>query len=309
MTDANRSETEAEEARRLAQTHVLAKTSEAREARAEISVFAEASHQADLVRARAEARAATALERLMEVYGLTESDALAQEEIHEIPPDAPQAVARLRRELKAMGEVSYGAIEAYDALADRLAHLRVQSQDIEDALVEIMGGIAELDELTRERFLTTFDQVAAAFREEFETMFGGGVGEIRLTDPVNILETGLDIDVQLPGKRRQPLPLLSGGERSLCALAFLFALLRVRPSPLVVLDEVDAPLDGRNVERFASALVRLSQGLQFFVITHNPVTIEVAQTWLGVTMQEPGVSTLIPARLGTTKAQLMVTLT
>jgi len=103
--------------------------------------------------------------------------------------------------------------------------------------------------------------------------------------------------VALPGKRRQPLTLLSGGEQSLCTTAFLFALLQVKPSPLVVLDEVDAPLDGRNVERYTDLLRELSETMQFIVITHNPVTIEAATTWLGVTMPEPGVSTLIPTQI------------
>ena len=118
-----------------------------------------------------------------------------------------------------------------------------------------------------------------------------------LTDAMNTLESGIDIEVTLPGKKRQRLELLSGGERSLCASAFLFALLQVKPSPLVVLDEVDAPLDGRNVERFADLLKEFSKKMQFIVITHNPTTIEATSTWLGVTMQEPGVSTLVPARL------------
>jgi chromosome segregation protein len=117
-----------------------------------------------------------------------------------------------------------------------------------------------------------------------------------LSDAQNVLESGIEIDITLPGKNRQPLMLLSGGERSLCATAFLFSLLKVKPSPLVILDEVDAPLDGRNVERFAALLQRFTEQTQFIVITHNPTTIEAAPVWLGVTMQEPGVSSLVPAR-------------
>ncbi len=117
-----------------------------------------------------------------------------------------------------------------------------------------------------------------------------------LTDQTDKLDSGVDLLVTLPGKRRQALNLLSGGERSLCAAAFLFALLTVKPSPLVVLDEVDAPLDGRNVERFI-ALLKSFEAIQFIVITHNPTTIEAAPVWLGVSMQEPGISTLIPMRM------------
>ena len=116
----------------------------------------------------------------------------------------------------------------------------------------------------------------------------------RCTEPDDVLSSGIEVEVTLPGKKRQPLSLLSGGEQSLCTTAFLFALLTVKPSPLVVLDEVDAPLDGRNVERYAELLKGMSKDIQFIVITHNPVTIEAASTWLGVTMQEPGVSVLVP---------------
>ncbi|HRK22641.1 MAG TPA: AAA family ATPase, partial [Fimbriimonadaceae bacterium] len=109
--------------------------------------------------------------------------------------------------------------------------------------------------------------------------------------------SGIEIDVTLPGKKQQRLELLSGGERSLCATAFLFSLLKVKPSPLVILDEVDAPLDGRNVERFVEMLKDFTETTQFILITHNPTTIEAAPVWIGVTMQEPGVSTLVPARM------------
>jgi len=145
--------------------------------------------------------------------------------------------------------------------------------------------------------LETFEQVQVFYEEMFQKLFGGGEGKINLTDPANVLESGIEIEVQLPGKKRQQLQLLSGGERALCATAFLFSLLKVKPSPLVVLDEVDAPLDGRNVERFATLLHEFTDNTQFIIITHNPTTIEQAPVWLGVTMQEPGVSTLVPTRI------------
>jgi chromosome segregation protein len=131
----------------------------------------------------------------------------------------------------------------------------------------------------------------------FVKMFGGGEGEIELLDPNNVLDSGVEIKVTVPGKRRQRLELLSGGERALSATAFLFSLLRVKPSPLVILDEVDAPLDGRNVERFVGVVREFTGRSQFIVITHNAVTMEEADIWFGVTMQEPGVSTLVPVRV------------
>lgn len=275
----------------------LAKLDEARKARQNAAGLAEAQHQTELARARADARRTAALERLLEEYGLGEAEALAQAEQVDVPKDAATLVSRLRRELKAMGDVNLGAVEAYERLTARSVELSEQLQDVETGMEEIRNSIRELDRLTRDKFLDTFGKVQEAFTELFTKLFGGGEGTITLTDPDNVLESGLEIEVTLPGKKRQSLALLSGGERSLCATAFLFALLRVKPSPLVVLDEVDAPLDGRNVERFVELLHEYAKEMQFIVITHNPTTIESAPIWLGVTMTEPGVSMLIPTRV------------
>ncbi len=256
----------------------------------------ESAHQAELSRARADARRAAAVQRLMEEYGVSEEEAIALAPTTEVPSDAASLVSRLRREMRTMGEVNLGAVEAYERLTERSTELSAQKNDVEKGMEEVRAGIRELDKLTRERFVTTFEKVREAFGELFQTLFEGGEGIISLNDPENILDSGIEIEVTLPGKKKQRLEVLSGGERSLCATAFLFSLLRVKPSPLVVLDEVDAPLDGRNVERFVQLLQQFSDVTQFIVITHNPVTIESAPVWLGVTMQEPGVSTLVPAR-------------
>jgi chromosome segregation protein len=138
--------------------------------------------------------------------------------------------------------------------------------------------------------METFQAVEAAFFRLFVRLFGGGAAELQLTQPDDIFETGIDIIAQPPGKKRQNLSLLSGGERALTATALLFAFLEVRPAPFCVLDEVDAPLDGANVEKFTALLRDFGQRSQFIVITHNPTTMEAAPLWYGVTMQEPGVS-------------------
>jgi chromosome segregation protein len=270
---------------------------ESREARANSVAITESLHRCELARARGESKRAVAAERLIEEYGISEEDALAAEGQTEVPADAAALVTRLRRELKAMGPVNLGAIEAYERLTERVDELTAQRADIEGGIEQVLAGIREMDNLTREKFVTTFEQIQVAFSELFQVLFGGGEGKLTLTDPTAVLETGIDIDVVLPGKKRQRLELLSGGERSLCACAFLFSLLRVKPSPLVVLDEVDAPLDGRNVERFVKLLQDFVGTTQFIVVTHNPTTIESAPVWLGVTMQEPGISTLAPMRV------------
>lgn len=195
-----------------------------------------------------------------------------------------------------MGEVNLGAVEAFERLTSRWDELTNQSEDVSEGIKQIESSVRELDKLTRERFIETFEKLQVAFTEIFATLFAGGEGRIFLTDQDNVLEAGVEIDVLLPGKKRQRLELLSGGERSLCATSFLFALLQVKPSPLVVLDEVDAPLDGRNVERFLALLQDFTKTTQFILITHNMTTIQSAPVWLGVTMDEPGVSTLVPVR-------------
>ncbi len=270
---------------------------EAKTVRENVAAIAAANHQAELGRARADSRRATSEERLLEEYGIPGDEALAQADTVEVPPDAAPLVSRLRREIKAMGMVNVGAIEAFDRLTSRHDELTAQREDILEGIEQVEASMSELDKLTREQFLDTFTEVEKAYSEIFQKLFGGGEGRVFLDTPSSILESGIEIEVTLPGKKRQRLELLSGGERALCATAFLFALLQTKPSPLVVLDEVDAPLDGRNVERFADLLQEFTDRVQFIVITHNPTTIERAPVWLGVTMQEPGVSTLVPARL------------
>lgn len=284
----------------------VALTEEAKQVRANVAAMADANHQAELSRARAEARRAGAAERLMEEYGITPEDAMSQAETVEVPPDAQPIANRLRREIRAMGIVNLGAIEAYDRLTSRSDELSAQRADIVEGIEQVQASMRELDKLTRDRFMDTFSKVQEAYSQMFQKLFGGGEGRIFLENADSILESGIEIEVTLPGKKRQRLELLSGGERALCASGFLFALLEVKPSPLVVLDEVDAPLDGRNVERFGDVLQQFTDRTQFIVITHNPTTIERAPVWLGVTMQEPGVSTLVPARLPTAPTSAVV---
>jgi len=271
-------------------------TDQAKAARANALSCGDVVHQAELQRARADSKRALSLQRLFEEYNIGEDEAMEMVPNVDVPNDAAAVVSRLRREIKAMGDVNVGAIEAFERLTERCDHLSCQKADIEEGARQIEASIRELDKLTRERFTATFERLQVEFAEMFRKLFDGGEGHIVLTDPDNILESGIEIDVQMPGKKRQRLELLSGGERALCAVSFLFSLLKVKPSPLVVLDEVDAPLDGRNVDRFVEALREFQGVCQFIVITHNPTTIEAAPVWLGVTMSEPGVSTLVPAK-------------
>jgi chromosome segregation protein len=269
---------------------------EARAASESARAIEDSAYGDDIARARAETKRAGILGRLLEDYDVDEAEAAAQAPLVELPPDAQRVANRLRREIRELGDVNVGAIEAYERLTERFDTLTEQREDILASKAELDKSVAELDRLTRGSFADTFAKVNEAFCELFQKLFDGGEARLSLAEPDNMLESGVEVNVQIPGKKTQRLELLSGGERALSACAFLFALLKVKPSPLCVLDELDAPLDGRNVERFVEMLKAFAERAQFIVITHNPTTIEAAPVWFGVTMQEPGVSTVIPYR-------------
>lgn len=273
----------------------LEKREQAEKARQASSKASQEFGKAEVARARAESKRANAVQKLLEEYGVTEEEALTKAPEIELPKDARTIAAQLRRDMRQMGEVNLGAIEAYDRLDVRHAELAGQSEDIEQGMEEIRSGIAELDKLTRDRFIDAFQKIKEAFAVTFTEIFGGGEAELSMSEGDEMLDAGVEIQVTVPGKKRQRLELLSGGERALSATAFLFALLRVKPTPLVILDEVDAPLDGRNVERFISMLRGFTE-IQFVCVSHNPATIAAADVWFGVTMQEPGVSTVVPLK-------------
>ncbi len=253
----------------------------------------EAIHKNEVAEARLGASRDTQAGRLWDEYEVSVEDALALAEDPEVSDGTPAEVARLRRELRAIGEVNPAAIAEYAEVSERHEFLLTQAADLEESRAKILAAIQEIDEGTRGVFLETFHAVGAAFETLFTRLFGGGKTELVLTTPNDILETGVDILVHPPGKKRQSLALLSGGERALTAAALLFAFLTVKPSPFCVLDEVDAPLDGANVERFADLLREFGLKTQMIVITHNPTTMEAAPVWYGVTMSTPGISRVL----------------
>ena len=253
----------------------------------------DAVHKNEVREARLQVQRDTLATRLWEEYEISLEAALALDEDPEVADGMPQEVTRLRRDLRALGDVNPAAIEEYAEVSARHEFLLTQAADLEEARAKLLAAIQEIDEGTRGVFLETFQAVASAFETIFTHLFSGGKTELVLTTPDDILETGVDIVVQVPGKKRQPLALLSGGERALTAAALLFAFLYVKPSPFCVLDEVDAPLDGANVERFADLLRDFGQRSQMIVITHNPTTMEAAPVWYGVTMTQPGVSRVL----------------
>ncbi|MDW8206897.1 MAG: chromosome segregation protein SMC [Chloroherpetonaceae bacterium] len=254
-------------------------------------------HAIELRLARLEVQRAQALQRLQEEYQISHEEALASPE--EIVPDRNTAIEvnRLRREIRSMGQVNTGAVAEYERLTERYEFLSTQHADLERGREALLATIAEIDASTRGVFMETFHAVRKEFERLFHRLFDGGHAHLELTCPEDPLESGIEVTVQPPGKKARHLSLLSGGERALTATALLFAFLAVRPSPFVVLDEVDAPLDGANVEKFIQLVREFSERSQFLLITHNPATMEAAPRWYGVTMAEPGVSRILAYRV------------
>jgi chromosome segregation protein len=212
-------------------------------------------------------------------------------------PPATTRIAQLRRRYHELGAANPFAVEEHEALQARLESLESQRADLLLAVQRTRRLIDELGTLIAEQFQTTFQALEAAFDKRFRQLFGGGFARLELTDPSDLGSTGIEISARPPGKRRQPLAMLSGGERSLTAVALLLAMLEVRPVPFCVLDEVDAALDEANIGRFTAALRELALATQFVVITHNRGTIHAADALYGVTVGDDSVSRVISLRL------------
>jgi chromosome segregation protein len=202
-----------------------------------------------------------------------------------------------RNALEAIGPVNLEAITEYDELEERYKFLTGQETDLLTAKEQILKAITEINRTTQQLFAETFEQVKTNFQEMFTELFGGGKATLSLMDEGDPLECGIDIVAKPPGKQTQTVSLLSGGERTMTAVALLFAIYMVKPSPFCVLDELDAPLDESNINRFIKILHRFQQQSQFVVITHNKRTISIADVLYGVTMEERGISKFVSMRL------------
>jgi chromosome segregation protein len=199
--------------------------------------------------------------------------------------------------LARLGPVNMDALAEYQEVEARYNFLTTQSADLEHAVASLQEVIAELDRVMEREFVTTFKAVAARFKDEFVNLFGGGSAKLVLADPDNPNSTGIEIIARPPGKREQGLALLSGGERALTAAALIFSILKTRPTPFCVLDEVDAALDEANVSRFRDAIKALGKDTQFILVTHNRGTIEAADTIYGVSMGADHTSTTLSLKL------------
>ncbi len=208
-----------------------------------------------------------------------------------------RSIAEIRDGIKRLGDVNVNAIEDYKAVSERYEFLKGQHDDLVEAEKELTGIIEELDNAMRKQFTEKFAEIGREFDRVFKEMFGGGKGELKLMEDEDILEAGIQIIAQPPGKKLQNMMQLSGGEKALAAIALLFAIQNLKPSPFCLLDEIEAALDESNVGRYAGYLHKLTKHTQFIVITHRRGTMEKADRLYGITMQEKGVSTLVSVNL------------
>ncbi len=235
--------------------------------------------------------------RCQKEFELEAEEAIRRFEKQNTPPGGLKRLKEIKSEIRKLGTVNLAAISLFEEMKQREAFLREQYDDLMESQKTLQRIIDEMDQVVKKRFFDTFLEVNAAFEDIFALLFKGGKAQLVLTEPEQLLETGIEIIAQPKGKKLQSISLLSGGEKAMTALAFLFALLHVKPSPFCILDEVEAALDEANVDRLGQYLESLSQSTQVIVITHRKETMEKAQVLYGVTMQEVGVSKLVSMKL------------
>ena len=206
-------------------------------------------------------------------------------------------ISKVKEEIKQLGNVNMNAIEDYKEVSERYEFMNKQRNDLVEAEQLLQNIISELDDGMKKQFAEMFTKIQVEFDKAFKELFGGGKGTLELIEPENILETGVRIISQPPGKKLQNMMQLSGGEKALTAIALLFAIQNLKPSPFCLLDEIEAALDDSNVGRFANYLHKLTKNTQFIVITHRRGTMASADRLYGITMQEKGVSALVSVNL------------
>lgn len=249
-----------------------------------------------LEQARLKAQA-TSVERTTVEKRLAESEQQLPLILEQLPEAAEQAkwqqqLEQIAAKIQRLGAINLAAIDEYQTALERKQYLDGQNDDLVEALETLANAIRKIDKETRARFKETYEQVNHSLQELFPKVFGGGRAYLELTGD-DLLDTGIAIMAQPPGKRNSTIHLLSGGEKALTAIALVFSIFKLNPAPFCMLDEVDAPLDDANVGRYARMVKEMSEQVQFIYISHNKIAMEMADNLLGVTMHEPGVSRLV----------------
>jgi chromosome segregation protein len=272
---------------------LMGKERELKAMRAKIDGVAHELSELDVKRTENSVRVENLEENIKNAYNVE----LKTYEAEPVTEEDEERLPALKEKIERIGPVSLGSIEEYEELKERYDFLNKQQEDLQLSIAELEEAIKRINSTTRKRLREAYDALKAKFSEVFKDLFGGGHAELVLTDEQNILETGIDVIAQPPGKKLRNISLLSGGEKTLTALALLFSSFLIKPTPLCILDEADAALDEANTHKFAEMLKGLAKEIQFVVITHNRVTMESADYIYGVTMEEPGISKVISLEL------------
>ena len=284
------------ERRMKAGSEVERKDTQIRQLRRDLNILQNDEREVEVQQAKAETRLETALERLSSTYEMTFT--YAQEQKVEMDmEEARKKVAILRQEISSLGNVNLDAPQEYAEISERFEFLSEQKEDLLKAKDKILSAIDEMDEIMIKQFTEMFEKINSELNDVFRSLFGGGKARLFMVDPEDVLNTGIDIDVQPPGKTVQNIRLFSGGEKSLIAICVLFSILKARTMPLCIFDEVEAALDQANVERFAKYISNFRGESQFIVVTHRPGTMAQCDALYGVTMQQNGVSQLLKVKL------------
>ena len=272
------------------------KEQQLRQIRKDQELFVASSNAIRVDQGKLETKLETNLQRLASEYQLTYE--FAKTKVSELDVEnAKEEVLQLRADIERLGNINMNAPEEYSEVNDRYEFLKKQIEELTNSREKILNAIDEMDHVMVKQFKEMFDMINHEFNDIFCSLYGGGKARLILEDPSDILNTGIDIDAQPPGKAVQNNMLFSGGEKSLIALCVLFAILKVKPVPLVILDEVEAALDPGNVERFAKYLHHYVDQTQFIVVTHRQGTMENVNVLYGVTMQKQGVSQMLKVEL------------
>jgi chromosome segregation protein len=256
----------------------------------------------EIEKTKLETRKDNIIQNLWEKYELSYIHALDHK--HEFDQKVyAQSAKKIKTQIKDLGEVNIASIKEYDTVNERYEFLNEQKLDLKQSSDQLNKLIKEMDKQMRASFKDKLDEINGYFKETFSNLFGGGFGEITTTGDEDILAAEIVINAQPPGKKLQGLELMSGGEKALTAIALLFAILKTKPSPFCILDEIEAALDDVNIFRFAEFLKEFVKNSQFIIITHRKGTMEIAESLYGVTMQEQGISTILSVKLDEANAK------
>lgn len=262
-----------------------------------LRAYQDQKYQQEIRLAKNETQLDTLKEKLWDEFEISYAQAMTFKKEEFVMSTATKESREIKNRIRELGDVNVGAIKEYEQVSERYGFLTEQRADILEAMQELQTIIGDMDRTIRTKFKENFDQVVIHFEEIFKELFGGGQAELRLDDENHPLEAGIEIIAQPPGKKLQNINLMSGGEKTMTAIALMFAVLKTKPTPFCILDEVEAALDDANIDRFANYLKNFHE-IQFAVVTHQKATMEHADVLYGVTMPEQGVSKVISLRLG-----------